>query len=63
MHAGLTQKKVPEIADVSVETICNIEHGCTIPNMSTIFNLFNYLKRIAVFLILFYFIFLHAQVV
>ena len=38
---NMTQEEAAEIIDVSVETIRNIEHGDTSPNISTVFALFD----------------------
>lgn len=41
VHKGITQEKAAEIVGVSVETVRNIEHGYTIPNMATVFALWD----------------------
>ncbi len=40
-NVKITQESAAEMAKVSVETIRNIEHGQTIPNMATIFALWD----------------------
>lgn len=37
----ISQERAAEWADVSVETIRNIEHGCTFPRMETVFALWD----------------------
>ena len=37
----ISQELAAEWADVSVETIRNIEHGCTFPRMETVFALWD----------------------